>query len=549
MKSIPYIYILFFLTYSISVISQQKKITIKGIDKSDQKIIESILEEAKLKNVQPDTINFKSLQQLFLKKGFLNHKIEKISQNDSLEVFQVSLHQKYPFLRIYIEEDTELLSFLGNEQSYILIPIDQTDIFLEKIVHYYNEKSYPFANVKLNHIQVLKDTINANLHINTFDKREIDSIIVKGYNKMPISYLMNKLGLSNNSALTPSRIIDISKTLNKIEFIKQTQAPQTLFTKDKTSLYIYIDEKKISSFEGLIGFSNTEYNKIRLYGNINLRLLNSFHKGEEIQVKWTSSQNSTQDFKSKFHYPYVFNSYFSTEYKLNLFKKDSTYLNVNHHGILSYEISSNQHLGILLNIGRSIQTNNSITDHVENFQSFFWGLSYLYSIPSENDLFKNKLLIQSDFTRGSRNNKEQYKANLFFQYSIPVFKKHNVVFSNKTEFLLSDDYLENELFRLGGIESIRGFDENQFYSTAYNISSLEYNYMIYRLNYISLITDYAYIEETLSQSINQIYSLGMGYSQQLKFGNLQMIYAIGNNTSQSFNLKNSKFHIKLSQIF
>lgn len=522
--------------------------TIRGVDKSDQKLIENILEEEKLKNVLLDTFSIETYQQLFFKKGFINHRIERVSQSDSLEIFQVSLHKNFPFLKINIQ-NKELLSSIENGLSYALIPLDQTDIFLEKLVNYYNENSYPFANVKLNDIEVLNDTINANLQINTHGKRNIDSIIVKGYKRMPRTYLKNKLGINNNKALTPKRIIEISNALDKIEFINQTQAPQTLFTPDKTSLYVYIEEKKSSSFEGLIGFSNTTDEKIRFYGNVNLRLLNSFHKGEEIQVKWTSSQNRSQDFNSTIHYPYIFSSYFSTAYKLNLFKKDSTYLNINHHGKLSYEISGNQQLGLLLDVGRSIQTNNSVTNNIENLQSYFLGLSYLYTIPSENDHLNNKLLIQSDFSRGERNNKEQYKAHLDCLYRIPIFKKHNMVLRNKTEILLSDEYLENELFRLGGFESIRGFDENQFYSSAYNLSSIAYNYMISRSNFISLISDYSYIEEKLSNSTNQLYSIGMGYSQQLKLGNLQLIYAIGNDTSHSFNFKNSKFHIKLTQVF
>lgn len=547
MKFIPYIYILLFLIFPINGFSQRKKITIKNIDQSEQKIIDSILKE-KQKSVRLDTFSIETYQQVFLKKGFLNHQIEKIIDNDSLEVFQIALREKYPMLKINIK-DNELLSFLENDQSYIVIPIDQTDIFLEKIVNFYNEKSYPFAKIKLDHIEVLQDTINASLHINTFDKREIDSIIVKGYDKMPLSYLRNKLGINNNNTITPNRIKQISNDLDKIAFINQSQTPQSLFTPGKTTLYIYIEEKKSSSFDGLIGFSNAEDNKIRLYGNINLKLLNSFHKAEEIQVKWTSSQNRSQDFKSKFYYPYIFNSYFSTAYQLNLFKKDSTYLNINHHGKLDYEISGNQHLGILMDIGHSIQTNKSTTAPIENFQSYFLGLSYIYSIPFEGDNFKDKLLLQSDFSRGKRNSKEQYKAYLYIQYLIPFLKKQSIIWRNKTELLLSEEYLENELFRLGGIESIRGFDENQFYSTAYNLSSIEYNYMISRHNYLSMMVDYAYIEEKLSHANNQLYSFGIGYTQQLKFGNLQLIYAIGNNTSQSFNFKNAKFHIKLTQNF
>ena len=47
-----------------------------------------------------------------------------------------------------------------------------------------------------------------------------------------------------------------------------------------------------------------------------------------------------------------------------------------------------------------------------------------------------------------------------FHYIFNLNYKNSIYLKNSTQLLNSENYLTNELFRFGGINSIRGFNEN-----------------------------------------------------------------------------------------
>ena len=115
--------------------------------------------------------------------------------------------------------------------------------------------------------------------------------------------------------------------------------------------------------------------------------------------------------------------------------------------------------------------------------------------------------------------------------------------------LISDNYLSNELFRIGGVNNLRGVNEESIFASSYSIFNLEYRYKPNISSYFYTITDFSYSENKINDQITNVLSLGIGYAFITKAGVLNLNYAIGKFNDSSFNLENSKVHIKIVSNF
>ena len=121
--------------------------------------------------------------------------------------------------------------------------------------------------------------------------------------------------------------------------------------------------------------------------------------------------------------------------------------------------------------------------------------------------------------------------------------------NNTSEALLSDKYLTNEKFRLGGIQSIRGFNENSLEATLYSTINTEYRYILSRNSYVHSIIDFTYLQDELTQTDVKLYGFGLGLGIRSKSGLLKINYAVGKTDNSSIKLSESKVHISLSTSF
>jgi hemolysin activation/secretion protein len=107
--------------------------------------------------------------------------------------------------------------------------------------------------------------------------------------------------------------------------------------------------------------------------------------------------------------------------------------------------------------------------------------------------------------------------------------------------------LNNELFRIGGANSIRGFNEQSFFTSNYTYFNLEYRYATSSRSYFYSITDIGRL--LISSNFNNVIGLGGGYSfftnnSQINFG-----IALGNNLSNKFQFRNPKVIINWRTFF
>jgi outer membrane protein assembly factor BamA len=103
----------------------------------------------------------------------------------------------------------------------------------------------------------------------------------------------------------------------------------------------------------------------------------------------------------------------------------------------------------------------------------------------------------------------------------------------------------NELYRFGGINSIRGFNENSLQGNFFSSILSEYRYLVSSELYVHSIIDYGYFSDSTSSISDNLFGIGFGFGLLTKNGLLNMVYANGNSGNQNIQLSNSVVHLSL----
>ncbi|MCB9202788.1 MAG: hypothetical protein H6604_07070 [Flavobacteriales bacterium] len=424
-----------------------------------------------------------------------------------------------------------------------------SDSVLEKIKQFYVEKGFPFVSVHQE-----KDE-NGDIKVITKlrNKRTIDAFVFDSKEKLPKSYVKQLNSRYLNRIFNLGEVKKIYDDLNTNPHINQTKKPQILYTEDSTKIYLYPKSKKNSSFNGILGINSDEQEKTKLTGNVSLNLVNLFKSFEQISIAWRSTPLESSELNTYVSIPYLYKNYLSGESNINLYRQDSTYANIKLSQKLYHQINEKQSLGISFLYESSNYIPIASSDF-EDYQKTGIGLHYNYKkrrnsrlIPFSDYLglslysLKNKREISSNIT--------QYQIDLKGEKLIPIYKKNHLNLSFDGFTLLSDEFQQNELRRVGGFNSILGFNEDVFFVSSYAIGSLEYRYLSSDELYLSVFTNYAWIENKLNTIQDRLFSTGFGFGFLTKFGVFSLHYALGKTSESSFDFQQSKIHIGIQSFF
>jgi outer membrane protein assembly factor BamA len=217
-----------------------------------------------------------------------------------------------------------------------------------------------------------------------------------------------------------------------------------------------------------------------------------------------------------------------------------------------YQYTVNQRLGMegLFENSRYI-TESDINN---NFSKTGLGINYQYKERNENDILgpKNFYLVKGIAYRNipeNRKNLTEYHLSASIEKLIKISGSHYIKPRINASTLLSDTLTINELFKIGGLKTIRGFNEKSIYANAYIIGSLEYRYVPFEELFLNLFTDLAWIENKYQNSKPFLLGTGLGISFLTRFGIFSLNYAVGKYNSESINFSDSKIHIGIQATF
>lgn len=513
-------------------------------------------------------------------KGYLSASCDSIILKDNQYKIYFFLGESYQWAKIKNGNiDESFLSGTGfkeRKNKSIALNFQKISQWMETILTNCENNGYPFATIKLSNVSFENNEYTAELDLNKNKLVKIDSIIIKGNAKIAPVYIYNYLDLKPGQLYNESKLSRISYRLKEVAFISELKPNQLLFTENITKVYLYLDNKKASQFDGVIGFlpDENKEGKLNITGEVHLKLQNSLQRGEVIEFNWKQFPNQSQDLKIHFLYPFLFNTPFGIDGNLAIYRKDSTYTDVIKNIGVTYAISGNNYLKAFLNDKESNLQSTAGLENVTVLPEYAdidiqsYGATFHFEKLDYRLNPRKGFVLEFTGSTGNRKIKKNseinpiaydslelqsvtYEGTLNADFFLPLGGKNVLNIGTKNGIIYNNDLFTNELFRIGGLKSLRGFDEESIYASGFSIYKFEYRFILEQNSFLFAFVNGAYYENK-SRNYNlkdTPFGFGAGMNFETKLGIMSLSYALGKQFDNPVYFRNGKVHFGIVNYF
>ncbi len=525
----------------------------------------------------------KTIAELHQKGYLLAHVDSSIIKNDSL-ILYISVGSKFYWstnspnfgkVNLTSRASTNIFNLKDAKWSQ-----QRVNLFFDKIISDFENNGYPFAYAYFDSLNIKDSLIKANFVLHQGPNFVFDTINMPGVNTLKQSFISSFLRIKKGQTFDQSKVNSIEKQLKSLPFVQLKDKPFVNFYKNNAFVVLPITVKKINQVDGIIGLlPNSSQNNSRplLTGEFNLALRNLFNSGKTFKGEWRRFQPQSQLLNVAYYHPVILKSNIDLSLNLDFIKQDSTFLNIYRKLSLAYEIPIIGKLSFFtalrtsrVGTTKAFKSSNTLTNTLD-YDHLTYGVGYNYF--NLDNYFRpksgNRVFIQIEVgnkkiikNTGVENqiiydsislNSVQWSGTFNYEYYKMLSKRLVWASELKSKWLYNNngDVFINDLYRLGGFMSLRGFNENFFFASNYAILSSELRTYIDQSSYIFTFINGAFFNQQLKQSYYQDYPIGFGLGLSLSTGagQFNLIYSLGQSKEQQINFNQSKIHIGLVSSF
>jgi translocation and assembly module TamA len=447
----------------------------------------------------------------------------------------------------------------------------------QNIIRYSENHGYPFASIKMDSVRINEGSIEASLNYSPGPLIAFDTIVIEGPTKTKVRFLASHIRILAGQPFSQEKVENIDRLIRELPYIKKSREPIIVFNKKKAKITLFIEDRKSNQIDGLVGFlpNASNNNKMLVTGELNLNLKNLFGTGKNLQVAWKKFNQLSQTLDMSYLHPKLLGSNMDVMGNFNLLKQDTTFINVNRTLTFTQSLSKYGKLSFYVGLKTSRQLitpkfiDSSQVPSNASFDYHTYGLGYAWN--NLNDFFYPhrgwSLLIQgfvgnksiktsSTMNEGLYRDLHVHSIQFTFNGSLEKFfmlgKKGVLLGRIKSGSIVNNNNIFlSDLFRVGGLNSLRGFNENNFFASKYGVGTIEYRFFTDETSYLLLFFDQGYIYNQLDlQNKNDLpYGFGAGISFATGAGVFNFVYSLGSSSTQKLSFSLSKIHFGLVSRF
>jgi len=466
-----------------------------------------------------------------------------------------------------------------SEKLYFQKPFKYRDVArsFEKILNYYENNGYPFATVKIDSLTINGDELSGVLNVQKNKLFLIDSIKIEGNAKINRGFLYQYLSIKEGMPYDEEVLKKISSNIRQLPFLHEKQTQVVRLTNKTNRLILFIDKKNASQFDGIIGvLPDVNTDKTVITGDVKLKLVNGiFRNGETFDLQWRRLQTQTQDFFGRIIYPYLFGTSIGTDYSLKIYRKDTSFIDIQNNIALHYYFKGLNFLKLgykqrntNLISSTNIQYVNGLPEYADlvtksyGLGLFYENLNYRFnphkgiSVNMNGQTGLRVIKQNPNITDEAYNSLEPVTTQYQFESNIagyiPLHGNHVLKIANQMATIFGNSTLfKNELFRIGGLATLRGFNEESIFASTYVIQTFEYRYLFAQNSNLVLFAVGAWYENVSNGDYfnDNPLSFGAGINFETKAGILSLNYALGKQFSNGFDIRSGKIHFGLTALF
>ncbi len=437
------------------------------------------------------------------------------------------------------------------------------------ILREYENKGYPFVSVAMTQINFNDNKADITYKLDRGPLILMDSLIFRSDSKIPEKYVRRYLDIRKGDAYSESKMIAVQKKLKEIPFVKVRQPPEIRFTPGNADLFLFLEKKKANFFNGILGVRPDDLTgKVNFTGDVEIKLNNAFNGGEEFYLNWRKMQALTQDLSTKLMLPYLFRSPIGIDGQLKIYKRDSTFTSIKTSAGILFNFGGLNRLKTFVEKNATNQISTFITAQpLANVNSTFYGLSlqlekldYRYNPRSGYSLLLEAATgvrnISASNLLAENNPQPEVKKNVHridaqADYYIPTWKKQSIRLHGAGAGLFAPSIFDNEMFRIGGLRTLRGVNEESINTTSYAIGTFEYRFLFEENSALYVFVDQGWYEKKSATSFvtDTPIGFGAGVNFETKAGIFTFNYALGQQYDNPVLVRNAKVSFGFRNIF
>ena len=548
--------IIVFLLTSISLSLFAQKIEVSYLLSKEDVKIQKIFSKTDFKDSLSLSIYLEERLPVCYEQGYLESSIDSIVWAEETKVY-IYVGQIYN--KIDVRFDQKYEGMLRQINSAYLSQAQVNTEFINrennKIISFLENNAYPFSKVQLDSVQITDNGVSAFLVIDRGERILYDSVRVVGDFKISNSFLYGYTGVKPGLNYNSKKVENVKKLINDLPFAQQSEETKIIYKDKKVNIEIPAKHLSNNRFDGILGIlpNDKTTGELVLTGEINIFLQNMLRSAEELKFKWQKLESSSQELDIDFKVPYIFNTRLGLSAGLNLHKQDSTYINSILQTGVQYYFHAQNSLGFQFKNKTSaiLSKDTLVTSELKNYQLNAYGLTFNYKQLDYAFNPHKGIDLQIEANIGNKNIKNhsdnttsvQYDGFYKLRYFVPVGKKHTILLANQSAFLLSKAMYINELYRIGGLNTLRGFMESSIYASSYTIATVEYRFIFERNSALFVFFDGAWYEKKFDEyHYDYPFGFGMGLFFKTKAGIFTISYTMGQQRNENLNIKNAKIH-------
>ena len=364
------------------------------------------------------------------------------------------------------------------------------------------DDGYPFASVALDSISWLAPgQLSASINVSPGPRVVVGEIRVAEGARVKPEFLARYLGLRPGDPFNQKRVKRMGRSLQQLPYVNVKGSPTISFLDSLAYFDLQLTRKPASRFDFVIGVlpgSGTD-DGLLITGELNGELYNGLGQGERIAVRFEQLRPQTQELAVALEYPFLLNLPFGFEGELDLYRRDSSFLNLNWRLAANYLREGNDKLSAFWENRRTIVPGGTgeappvvgnLPDTLGVSRSFF-GLQarrnrtdrrfsprsgYAADVSVAAGFRRLLDVVESD-SLNVRSTQLKIEGSLE-AYFDPLAGTVIYLGLRGAGLFTAEDVLPNEQFRIGGARLLRGFDEQSVFARDYLLATAEFRLLL-----------------------------------------------------------------------
>lgn len=375
-----------------------------------------------------------------------------------------------------------------------------------------------------------------------------------GADRTAASYVMRVTGLRVGQHLNQFDAHAIRRRIIDTGLFREVGLPRLQVAADSVTLVLPVREEPPGSFDLAFGYQPAESGGT-IVGSGTLELLNPFGGGRQFGLNLDRLPGQTSRLAARVSDPYLFGIPLRGAIAFSGYQQDSLFHRQRVGGEVGYAFAPGLEIfgtasressrpgtaGVQIDGGRQRIARSDAAmlgagvrfTRVDYIRSPSRGLALEATAERGTNRRSQSRVVDLDTTREHRAVRQDRLTAIARSY-LPLGMRGVVVGGADIHTLLSEEYDRSDFFRIGGLRTLRGYDDDRFVVRLAARGLLEYRHQLDRLSYLLAFLDMAYLERPEIPGLEPLaeWRVGYGIGAQFDTGFSLMNVALALNPSE-----------------